>query len=334
MKPHRFTRTILIPALLIVAGCSKRATEPAPDTTPKSATTTAATKPPPKPAAATSAKKPTPLPTPAPEPEPEPVPAILFSLRGLADGQFPTDRPLFVGVRVEPSIESAKTLTLAPATGSWSAALKVELVATTAPEKILLQAQRAGGDTAVTSVTLGSDQVAEGTWYFPSADIAKLIPGDYAVQAKLSIPDGHGWHGQVAGEPVSFKLVAAATATTADQQDQRTLALASEAMLAKDWPKAAQLLDERLATDPDNIDLLKTRALLCLEGGNALAANACVSRAWARVIREKWEHPPAELYMLNQAVLAAMAKPSTAAVPAWTQPPAAVLAPLPDAKSN
>lgn len=334
MNPHRFTRTILIPALLIVAGCSKRATEPAPDTTPKSAAATAATKPPSKPVATTSAKKPAPLPTPAPEPEPEPVPAILFSLRGLADGQLATDRPLFVGVRVEPSIESAKTLTLAPATGHWRDALKVELVATTAPEKILLQAQRAGGDTAAAPVTLGSDQVAEGTWYFPSANIARLAPGDYAVQVTLAIPDGTGWHGNAAADPVPFKLVATSAATTPEQQDQRALALASEAMLAKDWPKAAQLLDERLATDPDNIDLLKTRALLCLEGGNALAANACVSRAWARVIREKWEHPPAELYMLNQAVLAAMTKPSTAAVPAWTQPPAAVLAPLPDAKSN
>jgi hypothetical protein len=240
-------------------------------------------------------------------------------------------------VRIESSVEKEAALTLAPAGGSWSSAVSVELAAVGSPGKVLLRAQRVDVADGVASATLGTGQAAEATWLFPSVEITKLVPGDYQVQVKLAIPDGAGWHGSVAGEPVHFALVAAVAATTVEQQTQRAVALAGEAMLAQDWPKAAQLLDERLATDPDNIDLLKTRAVLCLQGDNPLGANACVNRALARVAREKWTHPPADLYVLGQAAMAALSKPVDPAakspLPAWSFPPQAVLAPLPETKS-
>jgi hypothetical protein len=280
--------------------------------------------------------KPKPLaPPPAPEPEPEPMPEIFFSLRGTRNGRIANDRPLFVGVRIELSGDSAKTIALAPASGAWSNAVKIGLSAVGAPDKVLLQAERAGDAADAPTATLGSGSAAEGTWWFASADLAKLPPGDYRVQVKLAIPDGAGWHGSVAGEPANFALVAAEAATTPEQQTQRALARAEEAMLAQDWPKAAQLLDERLAMEPDNIELLQSRAVVCLEAGNVTAANACVNRAWARVTREKWMHPPADLYVLTQTVAAAFTQAPVhvkSPLPQWSVPPDAVLAPLPDAK--
>ncbi len=120
--------------------------------------------------------------------------------------------------------------------------MKVELSAASSSEKILLQAQPSGGAGDVPTATLGFGSAAEGTWRFASADLAKLSPGDYRVQVKLAIPDGTGWHGSVAGEPANFALVAAVAPTTPEQQTQRAIALAQEAMLAQDWPRAAQLL--------------------------------------------------------------------------------------------
>ncbi len=325
--------------LLAAAACSKREPAAKPAATPAKSQSEA-TKPVVAPVPAVPAKEnpapkpktpPMPKPSPAPEPEAPPVPEVLFSLRGLEGGRLANDRPLFVSVRIESSVDREAALTLAPAGGRWSDGLKVELVAAGAPDKVLLQAQRIDGADESAAATLGTGRAAEGTWLFPSAEITRLAPGDYAVRVTLAIPDGNGWHGTVAGEPAAFKLGAPAAAVTPEQQAQRAVALAGEAMLAKDWPKAAQLLDERLAVDPDNIDLLKTRAVLCLEGNDPLAANVCVNRAWARVMREKWTHPPADLYVLSQAAMAALAQPpadTKTPLPKWTMPPAAVLAPL------
>lgn len=327
----------LIAALLLASGgCSKKA---APEAKPEASKPVAKSETPaptaPK-ARVQAAPKPAPNPKAAPEPElpPESVPDILFSLRGLNAGQLAGDRPLFVAVRVEPSIESAKTLTLAPAAGRWSDGLKVELTASGVSEKVLLQAQRVDGVGEPAAATLGTGQTAEGTWLFPSTEIAKLPPGSYQVRVTLTVADGGGWCGKVAGEPAAFSLVVAMAGDTPGQQVQRAIALAGEAMLVKDWTKAAQLLDGRLTADPDNIELLKSRALLCLQGDNIIAANACVGRAWARVAREQWEHPPADLYVLSQAVMAAMSKPPEASAKTplakWSFPPEAVMAPLPE----
>jgi len=339
MNARRPFFIVLFTVLLLAGGCSKRKPEPSPVPAPAPVPKAEAAKPPPV-AATPAAIKPKPKPksaAPLPEPEPEPVPEILFSLRGLESGRLANDRPLYVAVRAESSVDSEKTLNLAPASGSWSDAIKVELSPAGSSAKILLQARRVDVSDEAPSATLGNGEAAGGTWLFASADIAKLSPGDYQVQVKLAIADGAGWRGNVAGEPETFSLIAAPGAATPDQQTQRAIALAGEAALAQDWAKAAQLLDERLATDPNNIDLLKSRAALCLQGGNPIAANACVGRAWARVIAEKWVHPPEDLYMLNQAVMAAMAKPASAPaaapLPDWSFPPKSVLAPLPESQA-
>ncbi len=69
--------------------------------------------------------------------------------------------------------------------------------------------------------------------------------------------------------------------------------------------------------------------MLCLQGDNPLGANACVNRALARVAREKWTHPPSDLYVLNQAVMSALSKPVDPAakspLPAWSFPPQVVV---------
>lgn len=339
MNARRPLLIILSAALLLAEGCSKRKPESPSGVTPAPAPKPESPKPAPAVASTQPAAKPKPKPKPAaplPEPEPEPVPEILFSLRGLESGRLANDRPLYVGVRAESSVNSEKTLTLAPAGGGWSDMIKVELSPVGSSGKVPLQARRVDVSDEAASATLGNGQAVEGTWLFASAEMAKLPPGDYQVQVKLAIADGPGWHGNVAGEPATFALVAAAGAATPEQQTRRAIALAGEAALAQDWAQAAQLLDERLATDPDNIDLLKSRAALCLQGGNPIAANACVGRAWARVRAEKWTHPPEDLYLLGQAVMAAMTKkPEGSAsqpLPAWSFPPAAVLAPLSGAK--
>lgn len=331
MNPRRFSFVVLTAIMLVAAGCSKSAPEAKPAPKPVAE----AAKPSPQPAAAKpSAPKPAPKPKPAPvpEPEPAPMPEILFSLRGPEAGRLANERPLFVAVRVESSVDKPDALMLAPATGHWSDAVSVELVAAGAAEKILLRAQRIDEADAPAAAPLGTGKAAAGTWLFPSAEIAKLPPGDYRVQVKLAITEGTGWRGAVGSESQDVILIAAGAASAPEQQAERALALAGEAMLAKDWPKAAAILDERLAADPDHLALLKTRALLCLQGGNPIAANACVGRAMARVMREEWKHPPADLHLLSQAVMAAMAEPVAApSLPDWSFPPPAVLAPLPSA---
>ncbi len=342
MKTHRIpliAHVLLAGWLLVAGGCSKRASEekappPKPAAGPAPATSAAPQPAKSSPVAAQPAVRPKAKLEPAPEPPPAPpVPDVLFSLRGLESGRLANDRPLFVAVRVESPVDKEAAFTLAPANGRWSDGVGVELAAAGSADKILLRAQRIDGSDGEATPTLGTDQTAEGLWRFSSAEIAKLSPGDYQVQVKLTLADGAGWHGQAAAEPVAFALTAAG-ATTGSQTNP-VLALVEDAMLTKDWPKAAQLLDAPLAMDPDNLDLLKMRAMLCLEGGDLLGANVCVNRAWARVMREQWQHPPEDLYALSQIVSAGMSQPNAVPkdpLPAWTKLPDAVLARLPEGK--
>ncbi len=347
MKTQRRTIVsgVLIAALLLAGGCSKKNAPEAKPEVPKpevkqevpatpvsvvKAQTQAAPKP--KPA--------TPQPKAAPEPElpPEPVPEVLFSVQGLDSGKVSNDRPLFVSVRVESSVDKEAALTLSPASGRWSDGVSVELVAASAPEKMLLRAKRIEASDGDAAVTLGTGSAAEGVWLFPSGEIAALAPGSYRVRVMLAVGDGTGWRGKAAGDPVDVTLVAPGGGAEPRQRTTRVLALANEAMLAKDWEKAAQVLDERLAAEPDNVELLKTRALLCLQGDNPAAANACVSRAWAHGEREKWTHPPVDLYAISQAVMVAMSRrPESGAkapLPAWSFPPEAVMVPLAGANAD
>ncbi len=117
MNLRHFTVPILPAALLLIAaGCSKKAPEAKPAPQSVAQAPQPAAKPAPAvqtPPAVKPVPKPKPaLPPPAPEPEPEPAPEILFSLRGTRDGQLANDRPLFVGVRIELSGDSSKTLAL------------------------------------------------------------------------------------------------------------------------------------------------------------------------------------------------------------------------------
>lgn len=332
MNPRNFILCALSVALILVApGCAKRAPEAKPEPVVQPATTqkpapVQTAQPVPKPA-----QKPKPAPT-EPEPEPEPMPEILFSLRGPDASRLANDRPLLVAVRIESSVDKEAALTLAPTSGRWSDGVSVELAAASAPEKVLLRAKRVEAPDSQAAATLGAGQAAEGVWIFSSSEITALAPGEYRVRVTLVVEDGTGWRGKAAGEPQDVILIAAGAVSAPEQQAERALALAGEAMLAKDWPKAAAILDEHLAADPDHLGLLKTRALLCLQGDNPIAANACVGRAMARVMREEWKHPPADLHLLGQAVMAAMAKPvATPSLPDWSFPPSAVLAPLPSA---
>lgn len=329
---------LAVAVTLAAGGCSKKSASetkteaPRPEVKSEAPVTTA---PAVKAQAQTAPKPVAAKPKAAPEPEvpPEPVPEVLFSVQGLEAGQVTNDRPLFVSVRVESSVEKEAALTLAPASGRWSDGVSVELVAVGAPENVLLRAKRVEASDGDAAATLGTGQAAEGLWLFSSGEVATLSPGAYRVRVLLAVADGDGWRGKAAGEAVDVTLVAAGGNATPRQQTAQVLALANEAMLAKDWAKAAQVLDGRLTTEPDDVELLKARALLCLQGDNIVAAHACVSRAWARGEREKWTHPPVDLYAISQAVMAAMAKvPEPAAktaLPTWSFPSAAVMTPAP-----
>jgi hypothetical protein len=260
-------------------------------------------------------------------------PELLLSVRGLEDGRLERDLPLFVSLYIEASGVKNATLVLAPKKGNWSDAVQVELLSAT-PGTPPILARKLTGSEDDPAMTLDAERAVEGVWFFPSSELTKLTPGDYRVQAKLVMAEGGGWKGTALSESVAVKIIAA-TVNDNDARDRagrRVLALANEAIAMAQFSTAARLIDERLEVDPEQIEFLKLRAVLCLHGGNPAGANACVNRAWDRVMREQWTHPPRDLYLLTQTVTSALLQtPRDAAQgnpPAWSIPSDKVRAPI------
>lgn len=263
------------------------------------------------------------------------APEVLLSLSGPVRGELESGEPLFVSVRIEAPEEGAKFV-LAPATGGWQGAVAVELTSAAAGGTTL-QATPVAPAAESSPLTLDTEQSAEGMWLFSSAGIARLPMGSYRVQVRLVILNGAGWKGTATSEESELKIVPAAATPSRERLDRRAVVLASEAMATDGFSQAARLLDQRLVVDPDNVELLKARALLCVRGGNFPAANACVNRAWTRVMREQWSHPPQDLYLLSQTIAQAVlsgAASEGGPLPEWSVPPANVLEPIREGKST
>ena len=256
------------------------------------------------------------------------APEVSVSLRGVAHHMIEAGEPLFVAVRIEVPDESTATIELAPGSGTWADTVEVAIAGVARGAPILRAQPAARPESAI--ATLDAERTAGGVWFLSSATTGKLAPGEYLVHARLAIHDGKGWSGEAVSDESVLHIVARSGAT--ERVLQRTLALAHEAVLADAPQEAARLLDALLTGDADNIPLLTMRGALCARGGNYRAAMVCVNRAMTRVDREKWTHPPIELFELEDQVAIALMTPSVAQVapPDWTRPPASVLAPLPD----
>jgi len=256
------------------------------------------------------------------------APEVSISLRGVAAHTIEVGEPLFVAVRISVPDEDEVTIELAPGSGTWADKVAVE-ISRDARGAPILHAQPATRSESTTA-TLDAERSADGVWFLSSATSGKLAPGEYLVRARLVIHDGVGWRGEALSEESVLHVVA--PSAVPGHVIQRTMALAHEAVLSDAPQEAARLLDALLAGDPDNIPLLTMRGALCARGGDYHAAMVCVNRAMSRVEREKWTHPPIELFELENQVAIALMTPSAGqvALPDWTRPPASVLAPLLD----
>jgi hypothetical protein len=247
-------------------------------------------------------------------------PDAFISVRGVARDTVEVGEPLFVAARFE---FSAGKLVIAPANKTWVDAVQVTLtgggvslraVPTSPPE----QSQAA----------IDEENAASAEWYFDQAAMSRLKPGDYVVKASLSVGDGTGWIGEATSDEATLRIVA--PSDSLDRRVQHAAALANAAFVAKKPEEAARVLDPLLTDHPDNIRLLLLRAKACAQGGDVQSALICVYRADNVVSAQEWSHPSAALYDLRQQLLAAAFDPSQVSItpPAWTKPPASVLAPL------
>jgi hypothetical protein len=178
-------------------------------------------------------------------------------------------------------------------------------------------------------VSLGGGQSIGAVWMIASSATGQLAPGDYHVQARLIIREGRGWKGEAASEAIPLRVVPASAER--NRAVQFALARAQEAALAGALPEAAGLIDALLATEPNDIRLLTARAALCVRAGDYRSARVCVNRAIASLEGSGGKYPPVGLFELESEISSALIKfdPASATPPAWTRPPASVLAPEP-----
>ena len=252
------------------------------------------------------------------------TPEISVSLRGIVAQTVEVGEPLRVAVGVAMPGEGATPITLAPANGSWSDATAVEILRADGGG-VAGTAQPVMRQTA-SSTVLDQENAASGVWWFPENVMTSLQQGDYFVRAKLVIHDGTGWKGESMSEPVQLRVVA--ISNDPERMTQRALSRAHAAVLDHAPAKAAGMLDEVLAVDPDNVPVLKLRGAICLLGGDVASAHACVIRARTLEARLGGE-PSVELYELARRIdVAANEGPPAAEVPAWTLPPRGVFYPV------
>lgn len=251
-------------------------------------------------------------------------PEISLSLRGVSGATVEAGEPLRIAVRVDPPAEGPPRIVLAPARGSWINATTVEILSADGVRVV------AGGKPAVVaadaSVVLEQEQAAHGLWWFDSETMARLAPGEYSVRARLAIRDGTGWKGESVSEPAPLTVVAASS--DPQRVSQRVLARAHAAVLQDAPAKAAEILDEVLKQDPDNIPLLEMRAALCLSGGDPASAYVCINRARTLAARQGGE-PSVQLHEFASRIEVALAGNAAAAAPeAWSSAPLIVFSAL------
>jgi hypothetical protein len=127
-------------------------------------------------------------------------------------------------------------------------------------------------------------------------------------------------------EPAQLRVVA--TSNDPERVTQRVLSRAHAAVLDHSPAKAAGILDEVLADDPDNRPVLKLRAAICLLGGDIASAHACIVRARTLEARLGGE-PSMELHELSRRIEEAAGEGSPATeIPGWALPPRSVFYPV------
>jgi len=249
-------------------------------------------------------------------------PDIYLSPRGVTENSIQVGEPLFIAVRVQAPENSTAATSLAPATGSWTDAVAVTLTpvaggpplratVTHPPEKA--------------NATLDADNDAIGEWYFPSSQTASLKPGDFTVQATLTIANGQGWNGTVVSDTLAVHVTT--ESKEPDAVIQKTLTAATEALLQNSPEKAAAIIDPVLRLQSKNIRLLMLRAVICAKGGELGGARVCVNRAMMLVDLDNAGQPPSALMAMDADLTEAMAqKPvSNATPPIWAMPPPEVV---------
>ncbi len=251
-----------------------------------------------------------------------PAPEISLSLRGVADATGEVGEPLRIVVRLSAPRGAKESLTLAPASGSWSEAIAVELVPASGGAAVARA--EALGKPDSPSATLDQAHIAGGLWRFSAAAMERLAPGNYVIRARLAIKGGRGWNGDVASTGRPLQIVAASASP--ERAAQRAVNRAQDAMLSDHLEEAATLLDALLAKSPDDARLLTTRAEVALRAKNPMAAMICLNRAAPKKISGQ---PPIEREELLTRVMAAVhdGSASAASPPAWSWPPAAVMEP-------
>ncbi len=252
------------------------------------------------------------------------APEISLSLRGVGDDTVEQGEPLRITVRLSVPRKFVGEIKLVPATGSWSDAIVVELGSVQGGA--VVARGTLVGQPATPHATLSAAKIAGGLWVISSTAMKSLTPGEYVVRARLAIDGGSGWKGEVETDEIPLRVVA--TSGEEYRVAQRTLNLAHEALLAGHLEVAAGIVDPVLQRTPDDGRLLTVRADIAERAGNPLAALICVSRA-QRAAPSSGVGPPAfereEVEARARTSFEGGKLPSTNP-PAWSWPPAAVLA--------
>jgi hypothetical protein len=254
--------------------------------------------------------------------EPSPAaPETSVSLRGAAGGSIEVGEPLRIAVRINLPDENSAKLTLAPAKGSWVEATTVEILSSDG-KRVVATARAAS--TAESSVVIDQEAAAHGLWWISGDNMAALAAGNYLVRAKLVVRDGEGWKGESVSEPAELSVVA--PTNDPERVTQRILARAHAAVLEDAPAKAAEMLDEVLTRNPDDIPILEMRAALCLSGGNPASAYVCINRARTLAARQGG-HPSGQLHAFAARIEAAMTNNAAASEPeVWSTAPRSVFA--------
>lgn len=244
----------------------------------------------------------------------EPSPQVSLSLRGVAEQTVEIGEPIFVAVRLDHPDESEERLELAPATGKWSDGVQVEIV-DDAGKSLAGRLLSASGDK---HVVLAPDNPVEGIWYFPLETVSLLKPGSYTVKARMRVSDGVGWRGERVSSPLALTI--GGRSSDPLRRVQHVLALANAARAEGSPDKAARLMDDVLAENSDQIQLLAARADLALSVGNSRVAFLCLTRASALASKIPGK-ASITLNALWERVALAGATTPPANLPAWSDLP-------------
>ena len=262
---------VLTLALMTIVSCSKQEEDK---------------KPAPKASAATAAA------TPAPEPqrvEPEktdmqPVEApgqLVLSPSAETGSELYTSWPLIVSVSLwrkalipdaQDNLPAVAPITIKARQGGWRDALVVEVrnasgEAVTWPLHPVQQPE--------TSVTLGIDETATAQWWLEPADSKALTVGVYTLTVSFLPNAVEGLPGSIGNDRFHLKIEKEPAPLDQATATAKQLQMAELSLSKGDVKTAGSLVEQLLASEPENIGILRLQAKLLMGDGKKLeAANA------------------------------------------------------------